>query len=222
MIYVAPDLSLGRDTYTALVMNGFRRSGDLVYRPHCRTCQACLPTRIPVEKFRPSRAQRRTWDRNRELAATRKPARYEEEHYRLYLRYLQARHVEGQMSDSSPEDYIGFLGSCWADTEFCEFRADGRLLAVAVMDVLEHGLSAVYTFFDPDQPQRGLGTHAVLWLVEEARRRGLPWVYLGFWIAGCRKMAYKNRFQPLQVLRRRGWEWASADEGSAAPNPGLS
>lgn len=214
MMYVSPHEALDREIYGCLVRNGFRRSGDLVYRPNCRRCAACLPARIPVQGFRPDRTQRRTWIRNADLCVVRGPAVFDEEQYRLYLRYQQTRHADGQMGSSSPGDYIGFLGSRWAETEFCEFREQDRLCAVAVVDLLEDGLSAVYTFYDPDSGERSLGTQAVLWLVEEARRRGLPWVYLGYWISGCRKMAYKNKFRPLQVLRRKGWEWAAEGEGA--------
>jgi len=209
--YADPTLELDVPIYSGLAAQGFRRSGDLVYRPHCLGCAACVPVRIPVARFAPDRSQRRVLRDNAGVAATSKPAVFDEAHYRLFQRYLAARHDDGGMADSSEEDYMGFLGSRWADTRFVEFRLEGRLLAVAVVDRLETGLSAAYTFFDPDEDRRGLGTLAVLWQVGEARRRGLEWVYLGFWIEGCRKMNYKDRFRPLQALR--GGQWLTFEKG---------
>lgn len=209
--YVDTSLELDASTYTRLAEQGFRRSGDLVYRPHCIACEACVPVRIPVAQFLPDRSQRRVFRDNADLTAIPRPAEYDEEHYRLFQRYLSARHEEGGMADSEPEDYMGFLGSRWADAAFVEFRLGNKLLAVAVVDRLLDGLSAVYTFFDPRQPQRSLGTLAVLWQVQEARRLGLDWVYLGFWIEECRKMNYKERFRPLEA--RLGGRWRRFEKG---------
>ncbi|CAL1239079.1 arginyltransferase [Candidatus Methylocalor cossyra] len=205
MAYVSPRVPLDRAIYTRLAASGFRRSGEMVYRPYCRDCSACVPVRIPVQEFRPNRSQRRVEKANADLTVTRKLDVFDEEHYQLYMRYLRSRHPEGHMVLSSREDYIQFVASEWGDTGFYEFRHGSELLAVAVVDHLDDGLSAVYTFYDPDQPRRSLGTYAVLWQVAEARRRGLPWVYLGFWIAQCRKMAYKVLFRPLQAMRAEGW-----------------
>jgi len=209
--YMDTSLHLDVPTYSRLVEQGFRRSGDLVYRPHCLACAACVPVRIPVARFAPDRSQLRGLRNNADLAVASKPAEFDEEHYRLFRRYLAARHEDGGMADSSPEDYMGFLGSRWADTRFVEFRLGEKLLAVAVVDRLDDGLSAVYTFFDPGQAARGLGTQAVLWQVGEARRLGLDWVYLGFWIGDCRKMLYKDRFRPLQALV--GGQWLEYQKG---------
>jgi arginine-tRNA-protein transferase len=209
--YVDTQLELDTLTYSRLAEQGFRRSGDLVYRPHCIACEACVPVRIPVAEFTPDRSQRRTWHDNEDLTIIPKPAEYDDEHYRLFQRYLSARHEEGGMADSGPEDYIGFLGSRWSDTAFVEFRLGNKLLAVAVVDRLLDGLSAVYTFFDPGYPQRSLGTLAVLWQVSESRRLGLSWVYLGFWIEECRKMNYKKRFRPLEA--RLNGQWRRFEKG---------
>jgi arginine-tRNA-protein transferase len=208
---VDTSLSLDASTYSRLAEQGFRRSGDLVYRPHCLLCAACVPVRIPVARFAPDRSQRRVWRANADLAVNSMPAEFDEEHYRLFRRYLAARHDDGGMADSSPEDYAGFLCSRWADTRFVEFRSAKELLAVAVVDRLETGLSAVYTFFDPGHAERGLGTLAVLWQVGEARRLGLDWLYLGFWIEDCRKMSYKQHFRPLEA--RIGEQWRRFEKG---------
>jgi len=158
-----------------------------------------------VAQFRPNRGQRRIQRMNAGLEIVLKPARFEEPHYRLFKRYLDARHSDGHMAESSAEDYIHFLACGWAETGFYEFKRGDQLLAVAVTDYLADGLSAVYTFFDPDLPARSLGSYAILWQVAEAKRRGLDWLYLGFWISDCRKMSYKNSFRPLQALIGENW-----------------
>lgn len=206
MAFVDPDLPLDRSGFSLLVANGFRRSGDLVYRPHCATCSACVPVRIPVDRFRPDRAQRRIQQRNSDLRAIERWAEFDEAHYRLYLRYLRSRHPDSDMGDAMPEDYLRFLGHpLWENTRFIEFREADRLLSVAVVDGLDDGLSSVYTFFDPDESRRSLGTGAILWQIEEVKRRGGTWVYLGFWVADCRKMAYKTGFRPIELLTDNGW-----------------
>lgn len=206
MAFVDPDLPLDRSGFSLLVANGFRRSGDLVYRPHCATCSACVPVRIPVDRFRPDRAQRRIAQRNSDLRVIERRASFDEAHYRLYLRYLRSRHPDSDMGDATPEDYWRFLGHpLWEDTRFIEFREADRLLSVAVVDGLDDGFSSVYTFFDPDESRRSLGTGAILWQIEEVKRRGGAWVYLGFWVADCRKMAYKSGFRPLELLTDKGW-----------------
>ncbi len=204
--YLDADLTPSPALYSRLVEQGFRRSGALVYRPHCRNCAACIPIRIPTARFVPDRSQRRNLRNNADLKVTRKPPEFAEEHYRLFRRYLAARHGDGAMANLSAQEYIGFLGSDWANTSFVEFKAKDRLLAVAVMDRLDRGLSAVYTFFDPAQAARGLGTQAVLWQIGEARRLGLEWLYLGYWIGDCRKMSYKTRFRPLEALIGEHWK----------------
>lgn len=205
MVYVDPHATLDKSMYSRLATNGFRRSGGLVYRPHCAACAACMPVRVAVEDFQPDRSQRRALKTNADLRAIAKPPIFDERHYRLYLRYLRARHPDGNMAEASPEDYLGFLGNAWGETVFYEFLAGDELLAVAVVDHLDEGLSAVYTFYDPGQTRRGLGSFAVLWQIGEARRRGLPWVYLGFWIRECRKMAYKDNFRPFEALLGNQW-----------------
>jgi len=205
MAYVSPWEKVDNGVYSWLAARGCRRSGDMIYRPHCPNCSACVPVRIPVAQFRPNRGQRRIQRMNADLEVVLKPARFEEPHYRLFKRYLDARHSDGHMAESSAEDYIHFLACNWAETGFCEFRLGERLLAVAVTDGLADGLSAVYTFFDPDLPSRSLGSYAILWQVAEARRRGLDWLYLGFWISDCRKMSYKNSFCPLEALVGEDW-----------------
>lgn len=212
MAVVSPDTGVNSILYGILLANGFRRSGDMVYRPQCATCSACVPVRIPVAEFRPNRSQRRVERFNADLDVTVRSATFDEEHYRLFVRYLEARHADGDMAQGSREDFMRFLGNGgWLDTRFCEFRdAAETLLAVSVVDMTPDALSAVYTFYDPACEQRSPGSFAILWQIAEARRRGLDWVYLGFWIAECRKMAYKSAFKPHQCFTRKGWETTGA------------
>lgn len=199
---VTPDVGL----YSRLVERGFRRSGSRIYRPACPDCSACIPLRIPVPEFRPNRTQRRIWRRNLDLDVTECSPDFRAEHYALYTRYVQARHPAGGMEESSAEDYHAFLVSRGIETRFIEFREAGRCVAVAVVDVLADGHSAVYTFFDPDLAQRSLGVYAVLWEIEAVRRSGGRWLYLGYWISECRKMRYKDQYRPCEVYLDGGWQ----------------
>lgn len=184
---------------------GFRRSGDLIYRPHCPGCQACVPVRIPVKAFSPRRAQRRTAVRNDDIVVSARPAGFDAEHFALFRRYQDTRHAGGAMADPDAATYLRFLVSRHSATTFHEFRIAGTLVGVAVVDVLPDGLSAVYTFYDPSLTGRGLGTYAILWQIAETHRRGLPFLYLGYWVKDSAKMAYKTRFQPLEAYRNGRW-----------------
>lgn len=191
--------------YSRLMDLNFRRLGPFVYRPACDECAECRQLRVPVATFRPSRSQRRCLGRNRDLSIA--PGRPEltDEKLELYERYLRARH-DGQMTGSR-EELEGFLYVSGIETiEVC-YRLDGRLVAVGIADVEPRSLSAVYCYFDPERPARGLGTFNVLWLLREARRRGAGHVYLGYYVAGAPTMEYKAGYRPCEVLRADGtWE----------------
>lgn len=204
-LFLDPRQKLDTEAYAGFMRLGFRRSGDFIYRPHCGACQACVPVRIPVAHFKPSRSQRRIWRRNQDLEVRAHPAVFSSEHFSLYARYQASRHPGGGMDDPNPEKFLNFLVASQIDSVFYEFRLAGRLLAVAVVDFLSDSLSAVYTFYDPDERARGLGVHAVLWQVEEARRRQLPYVYLGYWIGESPKMAYKANYAPLEAYLDNRW-----------------
>lgn len=196
--------------YAMALQWGFRRSGNLIYRPHCRACQACVAVRIPVADFAPNRSQRRCLERNADLDARVLPAMRSEEHFALYQRYLGARHPNGGMDGHGEAEFDQFLVSTWAESRFLEIRAhrdhgQGPLLATAVTDVVEDGLSAVYTFYDPDATDRGLGTFAILQQIAWARREGKRHLYLGYWIDGHDKMAYKRRYKPLEAFDGQRW-----------------
>jgi leucyl-tRNA---protein transferase len=202
----APGSLIDTGIYSELVRLGFRRSGQHVYRPRCDACQACVATRLPVAEFRPSRAQRRCLSRNADLDMRLLPLVFEEAHYRLYRRYQSARHAGGGMDQDDREQFRGFLLQSRVDSVLAEFSLDGTVVMVALVDKLIDGLSAVYTFFDPDLDKRSLGTFGVLSQIQLARDIGLPYVYLGYWIEECGKMAYKRGYRPLEGLVGGRWQ----------------
>lgn len=187
---------------------GFRRSGDLVYRPHCEGCRACVAVRIPVADFKPDRSQRRCAARNAAVEARVVAAERTEEQLDLYQHYLTARHRDGGMDDHGAIEFEQFLVGNWSEGRFLELREHGRLIAVAVTDLTPDAMSAVYTFFDPALERRSLGTLAILRQIEWARRESRRHLYLGYWIEGHRKMDYKRRFQPLESFDGRSWNRA--------------
>ena len=205
-IVVHPRFDMDTSIYAQLLRYGFRRSGNQVYRPHCRNCSACVPTRIPVAEFQADRKQRRCLKRNADTRVVINTAEFNERHFDLYRRYQTARHDRENGGNIGRDDYLHFLSSDWCNTWFVEFLIQDRLAAVAVVDALDDALSAVYTFFDPTFNEYSPGTFAVLWQIEEARRRQMQFVYLGFWISDCRKMRYKIEYQPLQGLIDEQWQ----------------
>ena len=190
-----------------LMQAGFRRSQGLAYRPACPGCTACVPVRIPVERFRLTRAWRRIWRRNADLiAAERRPIATPEQ-FALFQRYLESRHGASGMATMTWADFRAMIDDSPVDSRLVEWRRPDRsLIAASLTDQSASGLSGVYKFFDPEENQRSLGSLVILWHVERARALGLPYVYLGYWIAGSPKMAYKARFQPLEQLTIDGWQ----------------
>jgi leucyl-tRNA---protein transferase len=204
-LYVDPAYEMSARTYQFLLYQGFRRSGDQVYRPYCKDCHECIPIRLPVEKFKKSKSLRRVWNKNQDLEVETFPPSLTQERFELYRAYINTRHDNGPMVNPTPDDFLSFLDCSWGQTPIVEFRLDGKLLMVAVMDRLDDSLSAVYTFFDPAFASRSLGTYGVLWEIQEAQLLGKEWLYLGYWVEACKKMRYKSRFKPMQIYQERKW-----------------
>jgi arginine-tRNA-protein transferase len=200
-----------------LLKGGFRRSQNIAYMPYCEGCHACVSVRVLVDSFEPNRSMRKTMERNRDLYARRVSAAPTTEQYGLFRDYIDARHFDGGMADMTVLDYAMMVEDSVVDTFLSEYRAkpadpldsavDGwPLKAVALCDRLSDGISMVYSYYDPREESRSLGTMMILEHIEYARRLGLPYLYLGYWIDGSRKMSYKTRFKPQEHLTSNGWQ----------------
>ena len=207
-IFLSPDQALDEATYMQLTDMGFRRSGEHIYRPWCEGCGECKSVRVPINNFEVSKSQKRVLRRNRDLEVSFEMPSSSDEIYHLYASYINQRHSDGDMYPPSLEQFESFLcqGPAASNTRFICFRLEQKLLAVAVVDILPKGLSAIYTFFDPSYEVRSLGRLAVLWQIRWAQSQTMDFVYLGYWIKECQKMAYKAEYRPLQVFESLDWQ----------------
>jgi len=206
----------GRDLNEILTQGGFRRSQTIAYRPACDTCRACVSVRVLVKEFAPSANMKRVLRVNRDVIGSLVPNKPSSDQYSLFRRYLDARHTDGGMADMTVLDYSMMVEDSHVETGMVEYRrrgidsaitgrGTGDLLAVCLTDIMSDGLSMVYSFYDPDLTDRSLGTHMILDHIERARSMGLPYLYLGYWVEGSKKMAYKSRFTPQERLLAPGW-----------------
>jgi len=197
--------------YNQLSRAGFRRSHHIAYTPACPNCNECKPARIVIKDFKPSRSHRRIINKNNYLTAKAQPPKANEEQYALFAQYVSSRHGDGEMAGMGLSDYRFLVEETAVKTIVMEYRdKDECLVAACLTDVLDDGLSAVYSYFTPELERNGLGNYMVLHLVEEARLRGLPYVYLGYWISGSPKMSYKTRYKPLEVFSDGQWRLLEA------------
>ncbi len=206
----------GRELNEILTQGGFRRSQTIAYRPACDACRACVSVRVLVDEFKPSDNLKRVLKNNADLIGNELPNRPSSEQYALFRRYVDARHADGGMADMSVLDYSMMVEDSHVDTQLIEYRrrgidsgitgrGEGNLIAVSLMDVMSDGLSMVYSFYDPDHQARGLGTYMILDHIRRAKAMGLPYLYLGYWVEGSKKMGYKARFTPQERLSAHGW-----------------
>ncbi|MFT5549919.1 MAG: arginyl-tRNA--protein-N-Asp/Glu arginylyltransferase [Candidatus Azotimanducaceae bacterium] len=204
--FANPDIDMDMQTYSTLIQHGFRRSGGYVYRPHCPTCRECISVRVPVKRHKPSRNEKRILRLNTDIEINVTKGKFRQEHFDLYKQYIKDRHGDGSMANPTKGDYHRFLICDWTETDFIEFHLEKTLIAIAVTDVTDTGLSAVYTFFDPNYQSRSLGHFAILSQIKEAQSRDLEYLYLGYWIKDCDKMRYKNRYKPLEGFIENHWQ----------------
>lgn len=206
-VAVPPD-HIDNSVYGMLIHKGFRRSGQFTYRPRCDGCQRCVPVRVRARDFVPDRTQRKILNRLNApgfMQVSERPLAFDPEHYDLYRTYQESRHPQGGMDDDDPDQYREFLLNSGVDTRLVEFRVEGKLVMVSMIDVIPDGLSAVYTFYDATNPKASYGTYAILWQIIQCQYNNLPYLYLGYWIAESNKMAYKARYQPMEMLDDGRW-----------------
>lgn len=207
-----PSHLIHADLYGELVNAGFRRSGLYTYRPYCDECRACIATRIPVAQFQANRSQRRSWKKHQGLEIRVLNLGYQEEHYELYQQYQMTRHADGDMDRDDQDQYMQFLLQSRVNSRIVEFRDGpqdthpGKLRMVSMIDILEQGISSVYTFFDTTNPSASYGTYSILWQIRQALELELPYLYLGYYIENSEKMSYKAKFQPIEGLIDDHWQ----------------
>jgi len=206
-LFLSPEVNTDSYLYSTLINQGFRRSGEHIYRPHCGDCKDCISVRVPTAEFKPGKGQKRTLKNSPLFYTEIVPARFNQQYYQLFDKYISTRHSDGDMYPTSPHQFREFLLSDWLECNFLNFYniKDNKLVSTAVFDVVEDGLSAVYTFFDPDYARFSLGRLAILKLIKHAKANKLPYLYLGYWIKNSPKMDYKSEYRPIQCFVNQRW-----------------
>ncbi len=208
-LIATPHHLVDHNIYSGLIQQGFRRSGKFVYRPHCEQCNACIPTRVVLAEFTPSRSQKRAFKQHHDLVACILPLAYHQDHFELYTGYQTARHAEAENFDAEKDDaeqYRQFLCMSNVESLIVEFRnAENQLKIVSMVDIVRDGVSAVYTFYDTTDHKASYGTYSIMWQTEWTKSLNLPYLYLGYWIAASEKMAYKQAFKPQELLIDGEW-----------------
>ncbi len=204
-LFFDPRQVITTEIYQHLTDQGFRRSGSHLYRPHCGGCNACIPTRVPVAQFKPRRSQQRVLKKNADLEVRIEEATFSRRHYHLYERYISLRHADGDMYPASEDQFRSFLLSPWSKSQFISIYRGQQLLSVAVTDKQPNGLSAIYTFYEPQEEARSLGVFSILQQVQLCMDWGLPYLYLGYWVKDCAKMSYKTDYRPTELFVNNRW-----------------
>ena len=209
-IVATPYKRINKKNYGHLIKRGFRRSGQYVYKPDCKECTACIPIRLNVNNFILSKSQKRVKKSLKDLTVKVLPLEFNEEHYKLYVKYQKNRHRLQNQSEDDISDYNDFLIRSNVDSKLLEFRIDEELKLVTIIDVVEDGISAVYTFFDSETPKKSFGTYSILWLLEWCKNKNEQYIYLGYWIGESQKMRYKTNFKPYELLIDGSWQQATS------------
>ncbi len=204
-LIASPQHLINADVYSGLIQQGFRRSGKFAYRPLCENCQECVPVRIILQDFTPSRSQKRAYKQHQNLIATILPVAFYAEHYALYAVYQRARHTTDELNQDAAEQYRNFLCQTNVESVLVEFRENKQLKMVSVIDIVHDGISAVYTFYETSDAKASFGTYNVMWQIEWAKTLNVSYLYLGYWIKDSQKMAYKQNFKPLEKLIDDEW-----------------
>lgn len=219
-LFIDPRQKISPELYTHLSLIGFRRSGDHIYRPHCARCNACIASRIPVTAFKRSKSQKRVWRRNADIRFEETDDIFDSQTFDVYCRYIRARHSDGDMFPPDETQYRSFLNNGLGNTRYFRMMSNDELLGVMVSDQMQDGLSAIYTFYEPTEEARSLGTLAVLFQIELTKQLGLDHVYLGYWIQSCQKMNYKAKFKPLELLV--GGQWQRREQLPQGGDPAIT
>ncbi len=209
-IVATPYNRINNEIYSDLIKKGFRRSGQYVYKPNCNECSACTPIRICAERFSISKNQKRAFRKTSPLSFKILPLEFKQDHYNLYVDYQNNRHRPQEGSESDEDDYNDFLIKSNVSSKIIEFRSEEKLKVVTIVDFIDDGISAVYTFFDTKDKRKSFGTYSIIWLIEHCKKEKLKYLYLGYWIDECAKMEYKTNFVPYELLINDSWQEASS------------